>query len=164
MTSGDPFQLTWILNFGFFWCDREKDRLSWNFNSSGKQFFAGWHLYFVSFVWNCSANGQVTLFSKYSKSKKNLRYTDNFPTVLYMFRGQITWHSCNIFCSEISQCITVINKSNLSSCTNGKLRDRTWFWVPEEVCGRARNIIWCLDSHFSTLTSKQSFPFIYNWW
>lgn len=130
----------------------------------GRKCLSGWRLYFVSSVWNCSANGQGTLFSKYSKSKRKLRYIYNTVGKLSVFRGQITWHFCNIFCSEISQCITVINKSNLSSTTNGKLRDRTWFWVPEEVCGRARNIIWCLDSHFSTLTSKQSFPFIYNWW
>lgn len=51
-----------------------------------------------------------------------------FSTLLYLLSKQITWHFCSIFYSELSQCIAVVNKSNLSSSTNGKLRGRSWIF------------------------------------
>lgn len=113
-------------------------------------------------ILQCSWTGYTIQQMNIHNSRGN---TDNFSIVLPFFREQIIWQFWNIFfaCSEISHCISVINKSNLSSSTNGKLRDGTWFCVPEEVCGWARNIISCLDSQSTTPTAKLSFPLICSW-
>lgn len=132
MTSGGPFQPTRLIHFEIYWYDGEEDRLSWSFSCWGEQIFQGciYTLFPLSSEiavqmarLYCSAN-------KCPKSKRKLRYTVFFPTVLYLLRKQIAWHFCNIFYSEIARCIAVINKSNLSSSTNGKLRARSWFLGP----------------------------------
>lgn len=132
MTS---FPTSMTHQFAIYCYDRKKGRLSWSFRRTD---FSGLHLCFVSSIlWNCRANGQAVLFSKqlFKIQEKTQVHSLIFFffyiwTVLYLLRKQIIWHFCIIFYSEMSQCFAFINKSNLCSSTNGKLRDRSWFLGP----------------------------------
>lgn len=134
-------------------------------SSSGEQNFAELYHFFVSSVlWNCSAVGQATPFSKWmfkiveetdnSYCITFIQGTDNLAVLKYF--SLCVQRPLRAFLSLINQIWVVLQMVNLEV-------ELDFFCVPEEACSWARNIIWCLDSQFSTPTVKLSFPFIYNW-